>query len=157
MDDSGVNIRRASADDVEELARLRLDLLREVGNLKQEKKSEALAEVTRHFLRETLSDGRFLCWVAEADGQIVGISGLMLFETPPDAGNYSGLEAYVMNMYTVPHWRHKGIATALLRRAIDFVKTTSTRRIWLRATGQRGAIYERAGFVSSAGYMELVW
>jgi GNAT superfamily N-acetyltransferase len=64
-----------------------------------------------------------------------------------------------MNMYTVPEWRGRGVATALLREIIKFVKGTGARRIWLRATEEGRPVYEKAGFspVTSYSYMELVW
>ncbi|MBD2524509.1 GNAT family N-acetyltransferase [Nostoc sp. FACHB-133] len=35
--------------------------------------------------------------------------------------NLSGLEAYILNVYTIPMWRGQGIATALLKEIICFV------------------------------------
>ncbi len=138
------------------LVRLRLDLLREVGDLQNNAHAVSLAEATRRYLTKKVPKGEFVAWVAEADGRIVGTSGLVFFERPPVERNISGREAYVMNMYTIPEWRGRGIATALTREIIDFVKGTNATRIWLRTTEDGKRIYEKAGFVARDAYMELM-
>ena len=152
-----LNIRRASLDDLDALVQLRLDLLREVGNLKSDDDVPALAKATQRYLTEKIPKGEFVAWVAEVDDRIVGTSGLVLFERPPVADNLSGLEAYIMNIYTIPKWRGKGVATTLLREIISFVKGTAARRIWLHTTEDGKRIYEKVGFVSTTSEMKLVW
>jgi ribosomal protein S18 acetylase RimI-like enzyme len=61
-------------------------------------------------------------------------SGLVFFQRPPYNGNLSGLEAYIMNIDTIPMWRDQGIATALLKEIISFVRATEAKRLWLHAT-----------------------
>ena len=150
-------IRRATPADVEALARLRLDLLREIGDARDESQEAPLLEAIRGYLRRTLGSGEFLAWVAEADGQVVASSGLVFFERPPDAGNLAGVDAYLMNMYTVPAWRGRGLARALLDEIVRFVRTTDARRIWLHASEAGRPIYADAGFRPTTADMELVW
>lgn len=85
------------------------------------------------------------------------MSGLLFFERPPTAGNLSGVDAYVMNMYTVPEWRGQGLAGALLRELIAHVRATPARRIWLHASAAGRPVYEAQGFVPKSSAMELVW
>ncbi|MCC5660699.1 GNAT family N-acetyltransferase [Nostoc sp. XA010] len=79
------------------------------------------------------------------------------FNDPPYNGNFSGLEAYIMNVYTIPMWREEGIATALLKKIISFVRETEAKRLWLHATEDGKRIYEKLGFVSTSKEMEMVW
>ena len=95
--------------------------------------------------------------MAEASGQVVAISGLVLFERPPDARNPAGMDAYLMNMYTLPGWRGRGLASALLGEIIAFVRTTPARRISLHATDVGRSVYESAGFLPATSVMELAW
>lgn len=91
------------------------------------------------------------------NNQIVATSGLVFFQRPPYNGNFSGLEAYVMNVYTIPMWRGQGIGTALLKEIINFVRATEAKRLWLHATEDGKRIYEKLGFVSTSKEMEMVW
>ncbi|MGV0106186.1 GNAT family N-acetyltransferase [Nostoc sp. DSM 114160] len=54
-------------------------------------------------------------------------------------------------------WRGQGIATALLKEVINFVRATEAKRLWLHATEDGKHIYEKLGFVSTAKEMEIVW
>lgn len=150
-------IRLATLEDVETLVRLRVTFLEEVGNFGEGVDTRAVSEAFRNYLLRKLPAGEFLAWVAEEEGEIVATSGLVFFERPPNGTSPAGLEAYVMNMYTRPEWRGRGLATALLDAAILHVKRTDARRVWLHATDVGRPVYERAGFVASDTEMELVW
>ncbi len=151
------NIREANLDDLEALVQLRLSLLREAGNLQSDTPTAALIEAIRQYLTKTLPTGQFVAWVAQVNSEIIGTSGMVMFEKPPVYGNLLGLDAYIMNIYTVPNWRGKGVATALLREIISYVKMTDARRIWLDATEDGKRLYEKFGFVSTTKEMELLW
>ncbi len=117
--------------------------------------ADALAEANRCYFQNKLSSGEFVAFLAEVDGQIVGTSGLVLFEKPPTPGNIRGMEAYALDIYTTPDWRGRGIATALAKEAICSAQEVGA-RVWLRAMSEDGRrIYERLGFVGSHSYMEL--
>ena len=150
-------IRRATVADVEALAQLRLALLREMGSIRDESQEGPLLDALRVYLHRKMATNEFLAWVAEAEEQVVAISGLVFFERPPDTSNLAGLDAYLMNMYTLPAWRGRGLASALLDEIIGFVRTTPARRIWLHATAAGRPLYENAGFRPSTRDMELTW
>ncbi|MBN3890358.1 MAG: GNAT family N-acetyltransferase [Nostoc sp. JL31] len=151
------NLRQANLQDLEALIELRLELLREAGEIKGDSDTTNLVEATRKYLGEKMPSGEFLAWVAEVDSQIVGTTGLVFFQRPPYNGNLSGLEAYFMNVYTIPMWRGQGIATALLKEIISFVRATEAKRLWLHATEDGKRVYEKLSFVSTAKEMEIVW
>jgi GNAT superfamily N-acetyltransferase len=150
-------IRLATLDDLDELIRLRLDFLEEVGSLKAGADGGELGAAMRDYLARKMPSGEFLAWVAESGGAIVATSGVTLFERPPNGANIAGLEAYLSNMYTLPAWRGKGLGTALVATVVAHLKATRVRRIWLHATEQGRPVYARAGFVPSETDMELVW
>lgn len=148
-------IRRATMNDVESLVRLRLALLREMGNLRDERETGALQDALRRYFAETLASGAFVAWVAEAAGQLVASSGLVFFARPPDATNLSGRDAYIMNMYTVSAWRGQGLARVLLEELLDFVRATEAQLIRLHATEAGRPLYAQVGFVPRASEMVL--
>jgi GNAT superfamily N-acetyltransferase len=150
-------IRLATLDDVDELIRLRLDFLEEVGNLKAGADGGELGAAMRDYLVRKMPAGEFLAWVAESEGTIVATSGVTLFERPPNGANPEGLEAYLSNMYTLPAWRGRGLGTALVATVVAHLKATRVRRIWLHATEQGRPVYAKAGFVPSETDMELSW
>ena len=150
-------IRLATVEDVDELVRLRLDFLKEVGNVEDGADCGELCALMRGYLLRKLPPGEFLAWVAESDGALVATSGVTLFERPPNGANPAGLEAYLSNMYTLPGWRGRGVGTALVAAVVAHLKTTRVRRVWLHATEEGRPVYAKAGFVPSEVEMELTW
>ena len=150
-------IRLATLDDVDELIRLRLDFLSEVGNLKPGADGGELGASMRDYLVRKMPSGAFLAWVAEGEGAIVATSGVTIFERPPNGANPSGLEAYLSNMYTLPDWRGRGLGTALVEAIVAHLKATRVRRVWLHATERGRPVYAKAGFVPGGTEMELAW
>jgi GNAT superfamily N-acetyltransferase len=154
------SIRRATLQDVEVLVSLRLKLEQESGHLTEVQMLSDLRQATHQYLLEALPTEAFLVWVAEASGQIVATSGLIFFHKPPSERNLSGMEAYILNMYTLPEWRGQGIATALLHTVMAFIKHTKAHRMWMYATQDGKPLYEREGFVLKTRHtleMELLW
>jgi GNAT superfamily N-acetyltransferase len=131
-------------------------LLREVGEIKEEEEATKVADANQKYFADALPTGDFVAWIAEIDGKIVASSGLVLFRRPPHLENLSGVEAYIMNMYTMPEWRGKGLAKALLEQLICFAKTSNVRRIWLHATEVGRPLYEKFGFKPKSSEMELI-
>lgn len=148
------SIRQATMDDLESLVNLRVEFLAEVNEVTTQSLSNLRTNLHDYFAR-TLPSGEFLAWLAEADGIIVGTSGLVFFQRPPSCNNITGQSAYIMNMYTLPSWRGRGVATALLNRVLDYIKATPCRSVFLHATAQGRPLYERIGFKSSNEVMEL--
>ena len=157
MTDGTYQIRLATLEDLDELVRLRLDFLEEVGSLKAGADVGELGAAMRDYFMRKMPSGEFLAWVAESEGAIVATSGVTIFERPPNGGNLAGLEAYLSNMYTLTEWRGRGVGTALVATIVAHLKATQVRRIWLHATEQGRPVYARAGFVPSETDMELVW
>ena len=155
-------IRKATLEDVDELVKLRMELLREISEVDEhymakldENYMARLADAIRDYFTAKMPENEFLAWVAEDEGKIIASSGLVFHEKPPIHGNLTGREAYIMNMYTLPEWRNKGLATNLLKEIIKFIKETNVQRIRLHATETGKKIYEKMGFVSVSSEMIL--
>ncbi len=150
-------VRRATPADIEALVEACLALWREIGKITDDSDAAELVDATRAYFRQALPTKEFIAWVAEAEGRVVVTSGLMLYRRPPTADNLSGREGFLTNMYTVPAWRGRGLAAALLAEALAFAKSAGGRRIRLHATEAGRPIYLKAGFVPKASAMELTW
>ncbi len=147
-------IRPATIDDSEALVQLRIELMREMGHVRDEE-VRVFADATRKYLARALPAGEFLAWVAE-ERAVVATSGLVLFRRPPSPLHLMGMEAYLLNMYTVPVWRGKGIASALMHEILTNVRELGIERVWLHATEDGRPLYERTGFTPNPTAMELV-
>ncbi|MDE3838266.1 N-acetyltransferase [Bacillus methanolicus] len=68
----------------------------------------------------------------------------------------SGLEAYIMNMYTKPDFRGQGIARSLLEECISYCKSLGVERIWLHASSDGYSLYKKMGFIEKNSEIELI-
>lgn len=143
-------IRRATLADIGVLTDLRQRFLAEIGYA-----SDAVPSAVQSYLAEALPTGDFVAFVAENDGQVVATSGVQIFQKPPHGRNLSGKEGFVLNMFTLPEWRGRGIATALMQRILAFVREKGATCVRLHASEQGLGIYTRLGFRSDNSEMVL--
>lgn len=113
-----------------------------------------LDAMSRYFAKK-LEPGEFIAYVAVADGRVVATTGLIVRQNPPSAKNLEGREAFVLNVFTVPAFRGRGIATALLERTIAAAREARCGRVVLHAAEKAVPIYTRAGFVPVKSEMRL--
>jgi GNAT superfamily N-acetyltransferase len=149
-----INIRRGNINDIDTLVELRLEFLYELGTIKDEEEKINMEVMTYDYFRSKIDNG-FLFWVALDDNKIIGISGLIFIERPPISIDLSGREGYILNMYTIPEYRGKSIATAMIKEIIAYLKKLNIKKVRLNATEAGRSIYAKLGFKSEDSEMEM--
>jgi GNAT superfamily N-acetyltransferase len=106
-------------------------------------------------------DANFLPWVSErlADGRYVGLfmtdeatdavlaaCGIFYGDFPPHYLDPNPCRAYLLNFYTAPEARGRGLATQLLQHAVDDCRARNVRVVTLHASKFGKPVYERFGF-----------
>lgn len=105
--------RQATLTDIPALVALRMALFIELGEALGGQE-EAQHQASVDYFSRAMAEGRLISWVAEdeeAAGGLLAVGSLTLFERPPYPGNLAGREAYLLNMYTRPAWRKRGLAS----------------------------------------------
>lgn len=138
--------RLATRADIETVLALRFALLRELGTIPADGPEPALAAATGRYLEDALGSGEFLCWLATAAGVPVASCGAVCYRRPPTPDNLSGYDMYIMNVYTSPAWRGRGMAQALMDEAIAYAAAHDIGRVWLRTTEAGRKLYAASGF-----------
>jgi GNAT superfamily N-acetyltransferase len=142
--DAIVYYRRATAQDAEALAALRMAFLAEVSGAGED---AALQKTIQDYFARAIPEDEIFVFVAVAEGKIIATSGLIFHVHAPSNRNPTGREAYIMNMYTMPQWRKRGIATRLLQMLIDHCRQSDCAKISLHvAQSAVRSLYEKAGF-----------
>jgi GNAT superfamily N-acetyltransferase len=150
-----IEIRRATIGDLKSLVQFRTALFKEMRLLEGETKIDSFQEACEQYFRQYLPDNKFIAWIAEKNDEIVAASGLVFLQKPPFPENPSGKEAYIMNMFTLPTWRNKGIASELLKRIFDYIQEEGISLISLHTTEIGRGVYEKFGFSLSGTEMKL--
>lgn len=143
-----VEYRRANVSDVKVLVDYRIRFLNELYHHPEDSETQVLREALQEYFSEAIPSNSFIAWLAECDGKVVGTGGMVVWQIP---GRYEGLESgragYILNMYTIPEARRKGICTRLLKQLIREAKSLGIRYLHLHASKDGEDIYKKAGFV----------
>lgn len=149
-----MRVREAGLADIPALVALRLQLFCELGELANLEADPALAQATRDHFTAAMQEGNSRSWLVEVDGEAVACGTLAFFRRPPYPGNLSGLEAYLLNMYTRPDWRKQGMARALLEAMTRCARALKLGKLWLHASEEGRPLYERMGFAGNPACLE---
>ena len=148
-------LRPAIEKDIPHLVELRTEFLREIQIDAPEENVTYYEEKLNNYFTKHMKEGTFLAWFAESDDEIIATSGLSIIEKPPQLWNFTGLEAYIMNMYTKPEWRRKGRGSVLLEKLLEEAKQRGIHQITLHTTLDGKSLYEKFGFKLGQNEMHL--
>lgn len=98
---------------------MRLALFKDLGETNSPQEVKLLETSTREYLQKAFSNNEFISYIAEKNREPLSISGMVLFKGPPYLENLQGIEAYILNMYTVPKYHGNGFAKRLFELCID--------------------------------------
>ena len=73
----------------------------------------------------------------------------------PTCANPTGCCAFLMNIYTDPAYRRKGIAARIVTALVEDAKARGAGSVLLEATDMGAPLYRKLGFVDAKGYMRL--
>lgn len=110
--------------------------------------SEAMDQAFRPWLRRHLAAGTYRGWLAESEatGEIAAGVGLWILDWPPHLHAPGTPRARVLNVYTAPEYRRRGLARQLLRAALDWCTTQNISGLMLQTTTVARGVYESLGF-----------
>lgn len=151
-----MKVREALAADIPALTTLRMALFCELGELARPDEDPVLREATQAYFIQAQEEGSARSWVVEEEGEVVACGTLALFVRPPYPGNLAGREGYVLNMYTLPAWRRRGMANALLVAIKAYAREQQLGRLWLHASDEGRSLYERFGFADNPACLECI-
>jgi GNAT superfamily N-acetyltransferase len=153
--DGQFSLRRATVEDIDLLLELRQAMWRE-GALDMETPDASLAlEEARKYLLEKVPSGEYICYLAEAEGRVVGVGGMFLYRHLPRPRSPRGVEGYILNMLTLSEWRRRGIASAILRELLECAREAGATLVGLRASEDGRPVYEKFGFKENPHYMQV--
>jgi GNAT superfamily N-acetyltransferase len=102
-------------------------------------------------------DGRAVSWLAFDGTEAAGTGTLIFWHRIPGPHSHTGKYAYIMNMYTRPEFRRRGIASTILSRLIETAKDAGLNRVALHSLPAAVEVYLKAGFVRTHNEMALRW
>ena len=147
--------KRATLEDINTLVETRIEVLRAANKLCADTDMGEVERQSYLYYQKALSDGSHIAYLVFDESECIGTGGVSFFQVMPTYHNPSGKKAYIMNMYTNPKYRRKGIAYKTLDMLIKEIKSKGISSISLEATDMGRPLYEKYGFVKMNSEMEL--
>ena len=139
-------VRRASLRDLEVLVRHRRGMWKDVGIGTKSALDEA-DRVYRGWAKAGLMNRSLLGWIAETkDGVAVGSGCIWLQPRQPRPNRKERVQPYLLSMYTEPRYRRKGVASRVLKEAINWCQKSGYSSLALHASKYGRRLYTRRGF-----------
>ena len=86
----------------------------------------------------------------------MGTGGICFYRVLPTYFKPTGEKAYVINMFTLPEYRRRGIGRKILSLLVEEALGRGVRYISLEATDQGRRLYENCGFALLKAEMQYV-
>lgn len=150
-----IEIRKADISELDLLMDWRIRVLREVFSIPESETTAELEKANREYYREMLSSGGHIACFAVSDEKTVGCGGVCVYREMPSPDNPTGMCAYLMNIFTLPEYRGRGIGEKVVRWLIDRVKEFGITKIYLETSDSARKMYEKIGFLPMADYLKL--
>lgn len=147
--------KRAAQEDIEELVRTRIIVLRAANQLSDEADMSVVEQESYAYYKRALETGEHIAYLVYDNGTFIGAGGVSFYQVMPTYHNPCGKKAYIMNMYTAPEYRRQGIAFHTLDLLVRDAKKQGVSQIALEATKMGRPLYEKYGFVKMQDEMEL--
>ena len=146
---------RATIDDLEVLVDTRIRTLHAANNLPDTEEMPDVRDNTRDYYRAALADDSHVAYLVYEGDKIIGTGGVTFYSVMPMYVLKTGKCAYIMNMYTDPDYRRRGIAQKTLALLVDEVRSRGLISVGLEATDAGLPLYEKYGFISQPREMRL--
>lgn len=141
-----IKYQKANENDIQALVDTRILFAIELTGEQPHESINALKiQMTDYFTRAT-AEKSCISFIAECDGKIAGIGSVILREQPGNFKNPSGKWGYIMNMYTLPEFRRKGICKSILKALIEEAAKFGVTAFELHATKEGAFVYQQGGF-----------
>jgi len=102
------------------------------------------------WVTKALASEVYLGWFVTTEQRaIIAGAGMSIEDFPATPRDQTGRRAYVMNVYTDPPYRHRGLARRLMQTLLDWCRANGIQTAALQASDKGRRLYESLGFEST--------
>jgi GNAT superfamily N-acetyltransferase len=146
MTQSEITIREAAPGESAIILHHRRSMFHDMGEGTVEE-LDRMVEVASLWLARALADGSYRHWLAlDASGRVAGGGGVLLCPWPAHPKDPCTERAIILNVYTEPEFRKRGIAREIMLAILAWVKEQGLRSVNLHASVEGRKLYEKLGF-----------
>ena len=140
-----ISFRKLNENDKDLFIKLRLAYLNEEHNLDEIERDQLIDNLKVYFENHIVKND-FIGVIGEYNGKIVSVAYLAISEKPPNPSFINGKIGTLLNVFTYPEYRKKGIAGEIVKKIINEAIKMDIKVIELKATEEGIKLYEKIGF-----------
>jgi GNAT superfamily N-acetyltransferase len=137
---------KAGPEDIQTLVHYRILFALELTGEQPHEAIESLRNQMTIYFAKATADESCISFMAMCNGEVAGIGSVQFREQPGNFKNPSGKWGYIMNMYTVPEFRRRGISTKILELLLKEGRNKGVTAFELHATRAGEPVYQKNGF-----------
>lgn len=150
-----ISYRKAKPADIPVLIELRIGYMHETHAELDRSVFDRIADSSKGYFQEHLNRD-CVVYLAEEDGKPAGCVFFLLINKPASPLFITGKTGLLMNVFTLPGHRRKGIAETLVKMAIEDGRAWDLSYIELRATDCGYPLYKKLDFIEDKSiYMSM--
>lgn len=142
-----ITYSKATQADIQGLVDNRILFALELSGGQNEEAIQLLRNQMTNYFSNATMDNSCISFIAKCDDIVAGIGSVHIRVMPGNFKNPSGKWGYIMNMYTVPEFRRKGICKSILNLLVEEGKKMGVTAFELHATKDGEMIYIQEGFI----------
>ena len=143
-----IAIREGTTADIREIARQRRRMCEDMNYTNADILTE-MVSATADYLKTAIPEGSFRSWLACDNGRVVAGGAVVISPWPAHAYDLECRRATILNVYTEPEYRRRGIARQIMETMIAWCRQEGFARVSLHASQQGRHLYESLGFEES--------
>jgi GNAT superfamily N-acetyltransferase len=141
-------IREASPNDIPEILRQRRRMYEDM-HYNDAIALDTMASLSSSYLTSAMADGSFRAWLATDGDRIVAGGAVVISPWPAHPYDLQCRRATILNVYTDPEYRRRGIARQLMQTMIAWCQREGFARVTLHASDDGRHLYQSLGFEAS--------
>jgi GNAT superfamily N-acetyltransferase len=144
----GTTIREASPIDIPEILRQRRRMYEDM-HYTDSIALDTMASLSAAYLKTAMAEGSFRGWLAADGARTVAGGAVLISPWPAHPYDLECRRATILNVYTDPEYRRRGIARQLMETIISWCRSEGFARVTLHASDDGRHLYESLGFEPS--------
>ncbi|MDP3645250.1 MAG: GNAT family N-acetyltransferase [Bacteroidota bacterium] len=146
IDLSKIKVRAIGTSEVELLTTYRMAYLTEMQGERSEEYQLKLKTELNQYFTDALNEKRVFAFLAEQNGEALSFGAMVLKKIPGDFNQSMYLEGDILNMYTVPFARRKGISALILQELLNEARNRGISKVSLHTSKDGEKLYRKFGF-----------
>jgi ribosomal protein S18 acetylase RimI-like enzyme len=143
---NAATIREATLSDMAHVLRQRRLMFEDMG-YRDPAALDGMERSSKTYFESAIGDGSYRGWLAETDdGEIVAGGGIVISRWPGHPSAPEPRRATILNMYTNPAFRRRGIARTLITTMMKWLRDRGFHNVSLHASQFGRPLYEDLGF-----------